>query len=88
MDSNVQIVSHVCTVCADVQLAAASSTNRGVHVHTRAPVILAWRVLRGETPHLRERWRKATPEGKVGDLDYEGGRRHTRALPLYWPGAC
>ena len=27
----------------------------------------------GETPHLRERWRKATPEGKVGDLDYEGG---------------
>ena len=44
-----------------------------VHVHTRAPVILAWRVLRGETPHLRERWRKATPEGKVGDLDYEGG---------------
>ena len=30
-------------------------------------------LLRGETPHPRQRWRKATPEGKVGDLDYEGG---------------
>jgi hypothetical protein len=75
MDSNVQIVSHVCTVCAEVQLAAASSTNRGVHVHTRAPVILAWRVLRGARrhtsgkggakPHPRERWGTSTTRGET-----------------------
>ena len=78
MDSNVQIVSHVCTVCAEVQLAAASSTNRGVHVHTRAPVILAWRVLRGGD---------ATPQGKVAQSHTRGkggGSRWRGETPHPW----
>ena len=79
MDSNVQIVSHVCTVCADVQLAAASITNRGVHVHTRAPVILAWRVLRGARRHTSGKGGaiQSHTRGKGGGPRLRGGRRHS-----------
>ena len=82
MDSYVQIVSHVCTVCAEIQLAAASSTHRvrpctgGEASHTKGKVAQSHTQgkgggprLRGETPHPRQRWRKATPMGEVGDLD-------------------
>ena len=91
MDSNVQIVSHVCTVCAEVQLAAASSTNRGVHVHTRAPVILAWRVLRGARrhtsgkggakPHPRERWGTSTTRGETPHPSHTHGKGGTQPHP-------
>ena len=63
-----------CHMCVQYVQTSSSKYKSGCTcTHARSRYTGLARAEGGETPHLRERWRKATPEGKVGDLDYEGG---------------